>query len=62
MQLNEFRAACTCYKGRNEKSDTEDCSPVDLDHLHNFDQEVEYHTHMFLFSCLNTIHDSVDTT
>ncbi|KEH36252.1 kinesin-like protein KIN-6 isoform X2 [Medicago truncatula] len=39
MQLNEFRAACTCYKGRNEKSDTEDCSPVDLDHLHNFDQE-----------------------
>ncbi|XP_058785455.1 kinesin-like protein KIN-6 [Vicia villosa] len=38
-QLNAFRAACTCCKGGNEKTNIEDGSLVDLDHLHDLDQE-----------------------
>lgn len=61
-QLNAFRAACTCCGGGNEKTNIEDCSLVDLDHRHNLDQEVEYCTHIFMFSCLKVIDDSVDAT
>lgn len=49
MQLNAFRAACTCCKGGNEKTNIEDGSLVDLDHLHDLDKEVEYCTHIFMF-------------
>ncbi|KAL5073860.1 hypothetical protein RYX36_012844 [Vicia faba] len=38
-QLNAFRAACTCCKGGNEKTNIEDGSLVDLDHLHDLDQQ-----------------------
>lgn len=62
IQMNEFRACCTCCKGGKVKTSTEDCSSVDLDHPRNLDQEVEYFIHIFLFSCLKIIEVSVDAT
>ncbi|KAG5147276.1 hypothetical protein JHK82_014157 [Glycine max] len=40
--LNEFKACCTCCKRGKIKNDPEDCSSVDLDQPHNWEQEVEY--------------------
>ncbi|XP_004500932.1 uncharacterized protein [Cicer arietinum] len=38
-QLDEFRASCTCCKGINVKTVTEDYSSVDPDHPHNLYQQ-----------------------
>ncbi|KAL5144382.1 Kinesin-like protein KIN-6 [Glycine soja] len=41
--LNEFKACCTCCKRGKIKNDPEDCSSVDLDQPHNWEQEETFH-------------------
>jgi len=50
--LNEFKACCTCCKRGKIKNDPEDCSSVDLDQPHNWEQEVEYSIPRFLLSSM----------
>ncbi|KAL2346236.1 hypothetical protein Fmac_000236 [Flemingia macrophylla] len=42
-QLNEFKAFCTCCKGREIKNGPEDCSSVGLDQPHNWEQQETFH-------------------